>query len=69
MQLCDHILFLVRVVHVKVEHLAERLRVFENGGQEKVQQRPKLMKVILPQGKKKNRQPMFQENRGEALLH
>ena len=35
-QLLDHVLLLVGVTHVEVEHLAERLRIFENRREQKV---------------------------------
>lgn len=47
MQLLDHVLLLVGVVDVEVEHLAERLRVLEHQRQQEVQQRPQLVKVVL----------------------
>lgn len=46
-QLLDHVLLLVGVVYVKVEHLAERLRVLEHRRQQEVQQRPQLVQVVL----------------------
>ncbi len=46
-QLLDHVLLLVRVVDVEVEHLAERLRVLEHRRQQEVQQRPQLVQVVL----------------------
>lgn len=46
-QLLDHVLLLVGVVDVEVEHLAECLRVFEHRRQQEVQQRPQLVQVVL----------------------
>lgn len=50
MQLFDHVLFLVGVVDVEVEDLAESLRVLENRRQQKVQKRPQLVQVVLFEG-------------------
>lgn len=47
MQLLDHVLLLVGVVYVQVEHLAKRLRVLEDRRQQEVEQCPQLVQVVL----------------------